>query len=412
MKRPWIILLTASLFLAACTPETPISTPLAITSLAITPIIPLEEEQPLSTVATCTAVPQEEVDYSVPGDQMRGSEDPSVTLTVYNDFKCENCAGFAVVMQQLLKDFPDDLQVIFRHYPMSLTDNSGIAAQAAEAAGLQGNFWELHDKLFEDRADWNELPQAEFVEWLNLNAGLLGMDTEKFSQDLTSESVIKFVENAYDFGSQLDITPPYLLIDGQFLNFEFYNYSSLNTLMGGFLIPLGQLSKIQYPTCPEMTIDTDKHYTATLITERGDIRLALYADIAPFAVNNFIFLANNNYYDNVTFHRVIAGFMAQAGDPSATGSGGPGYFFSLEVSREVRFDRAGLLAMANAGPTSNGSQFFITVAPQPHLDGQFTIFGEVIAGMQVVESLTPRDPNLPDLPPGDLILDVIIEEND
>ncbi|MEK6222930.1 MAG: peptidylprolyl isomerase, partial [Chloroflexota bacterium] len=156
-----------------------------------------------------------------------------------------------------------------------------------------------------------------------------------------------------------------------------------------------------------------KEYIATLHTEKGEINIALYPDIAPFAVNSFIFLAENDFYDNVTFHRVLEGFMAQAGDPSGTGRGGPGYFFSIEVSPEIKFDRAGLFAMANSGPTSNGSQFFITFDAAEHLNGQYTIFGEVISGMEVVREITLRNPDDGlEIPKGDLILDVTIEINE
>jgi cyclophilin family peptidyl-prolyl cis-trans isomerase len=127
-------------------------------------------------------------------------------------------------------------------------------------------------------------------------------------------------------------------------------------------------------------------------------------------VNNFVFLARNGWYDGVTFHRVIQDFVAQAGDPSGTGYGSPGYAFSNEIS-DLKFDKAGLVAMANAGPDSNGSQFFITFAPVPRLDGSYTIFGQVISGMEVVKKLSTRDPSGGlDLPPGDVITSVEIEE--
>ncbi|HEY5669632.1 MAG TPA: peptidylprolyl isomerase [Anaerolineales bacterium] len=160
-----------------------------------------------------------------------------------------------------------------------------------------------------------------------------------------------------------------------------------------------------------MTIDASKQYVAILHTEKGDITIELYADKAPLAVNNFIFLARNGWYDEVTFHRVMENFVAQAGDPSGTGFGTPGYAFSNEISPDLKFDKAGIVAMANAGPDSNGSQFFITYAPTPQLDGGYTIFGQVISGMDVAESLTPRDPSQAlDLPPGDEIISVEIQE--
>jgi cyclophilin family peptidyl-prolyl cis-trans isomerase len=160
-----------------------------------------------------------------------------------------------------------------------------------------------------------------------------------------------------------------------------------------------------------MTIDPTKEYIATLHTEKGDIIIELYADKAPIAVNNFIFLARHGWYDGVTFHRVISGKIAQAGDPSGTGYGMPGYAFKNEISPNLKFDGPGVLGMANAGADSNGSQFFITYSAQPTLDGKYTIFGKVIQGMDVASSLTPRDPSKSgDLPPGDKILSVTIEE--
>jgi cyclophilin family peptidyl-prolyl cis-trans isomerase len=161
-----------------------------------------------------------------------------------------------------------------------------------------------------------------------------------------------------------------------------------------------------------MTIDQTKEYVATIETEKGDITIELYAEEAPLAVNSFVFLAQDGWYDNVTFHRVVPGFVAQAGDPSGTGMGGPGYVFDNEVSSDLKFDQPGVLGMANSGPGTNGSQFFITHTSVPNLDGSYTIFGRVISGMDVVESLTPRDPSQSsDLPPGDMILSIKIEKS-
>jgi len=127
-------------------------------------------------------------------------------------------------------------------------------------------------------------------------------------------------------------------------------------------------------------------------------------------VNNFIFLARDGWYDNVMFHRVLPGFVAQTGDPTGTGYGGPGFLYVNESS-DLKFDKPGVLAMANSGMDTNGSQFFITYAPLSQLDGGYTIFGQVIEGMDVVEKLTPRDPeNTPDPPQGDSITEVIITE--
>ncbi len=167
-----------------------------------------------------------------------------------------------------------------------------------------------------------------------------------------------------------------------------------------------------YTAPPTMTIDTAKFYYATLKTARGDIKVQLFAERVPKTVNNFVFLARDGFYNNTTFHRVLDGFMAQAGDPAGTGGGGPGYEFEDEFFPGLGFDRPNLLAMANRGPTTNGSQFFITLAPTEWLNGLHTIFGEVIAGQDILAKLTRRDPNENPTTPGDTLYTVEIEESD
>lgn len=175
--------------------------------------------------------------------------------------------------------------------------------------------------------------------------------------------------------------------------------------------PLPEQAVEQYDAEPPMTIDVSKQYFATFkLAKGGEFVVELFDDQAPKTVNNFVFLARNGFYDGTTFHRVLDGFMAQGGDPTGTGAGGPGYQFEDEISPELTFDRAGLLAMANSGPNTNGSQFFITYVPTPHLTGLHTIFGEVIEGMEVVEGITRRDPNQnPDFQ-GDAIETITITE--
>jgi cyclophilin family peptidyl-prolyl cis-trans isomerase len=161
-----------------------------------------------------------------------------------------------------------------------------------------------------------------------------------------------------------------------------------------------------------MQIDPSGSYEAVFKTELGDIRVRLFADQAPVTVNNFVFLARQGYYENTTFHRVLPGFMAQGGDPTGTGAGGPGYTFEDEINPDLQFDRPGLLAMANRGPDTNGGQFFITYAPTPHLNGLHTIFGEVVEGTEVLNRLTPRDPQANPDYPGDTLVSVEIIESD
>jgi cyclophilin family peptidyl-prolyl cis-trans isomerase len=158
-----------------------------------------------------------------------------------------------------------------------------------------------------------------------------------------------------------------------------------------------------------MGIDPAKSYTATVSTDLGDIVIELFADKAPNTVNNFVFLARDGFYDGVSFHRVIKGFMAQGGDPTGTGMGGPGYSFEDEFHPELTHSGPGVLSMANAGPGTNGSQFFITYADTPHLDFRHAVFGRVVDGMDVVEAIPERDPDRA-REPGVVMNSVVITE--
>jgi cyclophilin family peptidyl-prolyl cis-trans isomerase len=144
---------------------------------------------------------------------------------------------------------------------------------------------------------------------------------------------------------------------------------------------------------PEMGIDPKKDYKAVIKTDKGDITINLFEFQVPNTVNNFVFLAEQGFYDGTIFHRVIMNFMAQGGDPTGTGSGGPGYRFEDEFHKDLAHNKPGILSMANAGPNTNGSQFFITHVPTPWLDGKHAVFGEVVDGMDVLFSIPPRDPS-------------------
>lgn len=161
---------------------------------------------------------------------------------------------------------------------------------------------------------------------------------------------------------------------------------------------------------PETIIDTSKTYTATIKLEKGgEIVLELFSDV-PITTNNFVFLACKGYYDGVTFHRVLPGFVAQGGDPTGSGSGGPGYSIPDEIDGDHNFNEAGVISMAKGGPNTTGSQFFITYAPTPNLESGFTVFGKVTAGTDVLNSITPRDPDQRPNFTGDAIQTITITE--
>jgi len=152
----------------------------------------------------------------------------------------------------------------------------------------------------------------------------------------------------------------------------------------------------QWNTPPQMVIDPQKKYTASIETDKGTMVLELFADKTPKTVNNFVFLAREGFYNGTIFHRVIADFMVQGGDPTGTGRGGPGYRFADEFHPSLKHDKPGILSMANAGPGTNGSQFFITHIPTPWLDGKHSVFGKITEGLDVLMSIPPRDPMRPE----------------
>jgi cyclophilin family peptidyl-prolyl cis-trans isomerase len=320
-------------------------------------------------------------------------------------------------MKQLLDEFPNDLRFVYRNYPLIGTpespfhDKAALATQAAEAAGKQGMFWEMYDLLYNNQSDWTSLSIGDFQQWLIQQAEkITDLDVNQFATDLISKELIEHAQNDWKNGQSIGITgTPFILFNGNYLNasvaIEPWNMFTM--------IRLEVVQDRLFTQCPPMSIDPTRQYIATLHTEKGDIVIELYADHAPLAVNNFVFLAQSGWYDGITFHRVNYDLVAQAGDPSGTGYFLPGYLFKNEISSDLKFDGPGVVGMANMTnvPDSNGSQFFITYSAQPTLDGKYTIFGKVIQGMDVVFSLTPRDPSTGyDIPPGDEILSVTIEE--
>lgn len=376
------------------------------------PFVPVEGGAPMEgcTVSTMqlAANPEAASLFPLVSDQdwSRGPSGAAVTIVEYSDFQCVGCGQLALVLNLLQQEFPNDLRIVFRHYPQLNTNNkSGLALMAAESAGEQGKFWEMHDLLFTRQQEWASLSEQDFQNWLNDRTSEIGLNNSQYAASMFGPGMMNLPNQLFADAVDLNIPGvPFLLINGEIYDGP-VDYTNLS-----IVIKLYALQAHQYAECPSMIIDPARDYIATIQTAKGNIVIKLFADTAPLAVNNFVFLASNGWYDHVTFHRVLQNFMAQGGDPSGTGYGGPGYAFQNEDSG-VAFDREGLLAMANAGPDTNGSQFFITYGPAEHLNGGYTIFGEVIEGMDIVKSLTLRDPSQGlNLPPGDEILTITIEQ--
>ncbi len=335
-----------------------------------------------------------------------GRADAPVTIIEYCDFQAEGCRSLAVTLGALMKK-QNNLRLVFRPLPLTgVLDKSEQAILAALAADEQGKFWEMYDLLFIKHAAWVNLSSAAFHNWLIQESAALGLDVEKFEAAMPAERTATRMRLMYNSAKKLSLPAvPLLLINGSLQPAYLLDYQSLSDTVG--LIALG---KKQFAQCPSFSVNPQKQYIATLYTEKGDIVMQLFADKAPLAVNSFVFLARQGWFDGVTFHRVLPGLLAQSGDPSGTGKGNPGYFFNNEIS-DLKFDQPGRVGMANNGADTNGSQFFITFASAAHLNGEYTIFGQVIGGLEVAEKLTPHDVDQGAAAlPADKILRVAIEE--
>jgi len=394
------------LFLTACgsSPASPVTTAPAIPSI----IIPTPPA--CTTINTAPTPGPDTPSLFLPEsetDHVRGTENPIVTITEYSDYQDVRSGLFAQVVDQLLEEHPDEVRVVSRIFPlMKVNDKAALAAQAAEAAAEQDKFWEMHHLLYAQQQNWVNLSAEDFEQWLSAQASALEMNVDQFKTDLEREDIVAKVQQAWESGQKIGLPgTPLILINGQIYGGP-RNYGSLNDIVQ--LIALGER---QYTSCPAVTLQQDKQYIATLRTEKGDVVIQLFADKAPMTVNSFLFLARNGWYDNITFHRVIPDLFAQTGDPSGTGKGNPGYYVITEIDPSITFDKPGMIAMVNSGPDTSGSQFFITYAPTTQYNGQYTIFGEVLSGMEVLKQLTPRDAQPgTDTPPGDKLINITIEE--
>lgn len=321
-------------------------------------------------------------------DHSLGMDSTNVTVIVYSDFQCSSCGQIAPLLKSLVEKYPQDVRVIFRFFPLiSIHDKAALAAQAAEAASLQGKFWQMHDFLFAEQKSWVDLSPSDFKNWILNQSTNLQLDAPRFATDLTNSAIVAKIQKAWDDGQKIKLPgTPVILINGEIVKWQI---NLLDQLEG--YVKLAILSKKQYAKCPPLVIDPTKKYFATLKTSAGDVLIRLFVDQSPNTVNNFIFLSQNGWFNNIPFHRVVEGYVVQTGDPSGTGLGGPGYFIPTEFNNLV-YDRAGMVGMVNNGPDTNGSQFFITLSPAPNLNKNYPIFGEVISGLDALARFKSREP--------------------
>lgn len=302
----------------------------------------------------------------------------------------------------------DNLRVVYRHFPLiSIHDKAQITAEAAEAAGAQGKFWEMHDLIFQRQREWASLPADQMPQVLIGYAQELGLDVERFRQDLQKHTFQAKVMAQYQDAVAMGLPgTPSFIVNGRMYPIDQWgiSYQGIHALIG-----LALLEPRLYSAPPAQQVDPARQYIATIRTPKGDIVIELYASQAPLNVNSFVFLAREGWYNGTTFFRVIPDFVVQAGDPTGTAAGTPGFRCDDEIG-DLKFDAAGVVGIANAGPNTGSSQFFITLGPQPDLDGHYTIIGKVVKGMEILQALPERNPADPMAPPGLLIEEVRIEE--
>ena len=422
-KRSLFLLLVLVLVLSACAPATtmPSFKPTEETTETLAPAE--TTTQPTSAASAFTAVQakcvvrdgmlrtpddaQVALAKAIPpvneNDWVRGSENAKITIVEYSDYMCPYCAAITPGLKQLLTVFPDDLRMVYRHFPLPSHNLSLLATQATESAGLQGKFWDMSDYLLEHQSDWTAKDLDAFETYLIDLAGTLSLDKDKFTQDLQSEAVVNKAKQATEDATNLGISyTPFLMVNGRILQ-----EGELQSL--GIIIDLLRNPVEGYKECPPTVVDPSKTYTATLTTDKGDIVIRLYADAAPLSVNSFVYLAKEGWYNNQPFNDVINdssenGFrIAIAGDHTDTGYGSAGYDISAE-NLTGNFDKKGMVGFVN------GSQFFITLDSQPALDGNFSVIGEVISGLDVLDTLNVTYQTDGTTLPADVIQSVTIKE--
>jgi cyclophilin family peptidyl-prolyl cis-trans isomerase/protein-disulfide isomerase len=403
-----INLLVSALLLVSCSPASRTGLPIQPAVPTIAPSLPAA---PTPAAMACTILHVPTTPAALPaelGDRAHatGPTDSPVTIVIFSDYQCPYCALLAAVLKQIRRTHPDDVRFVYVNTPLSSRDKDALATQAVEAADLQGQFWEMHDLLFEKEAEWSALAPDAFQSWAIQQAEGLGMDPAKFQSDFNGKTVGNRVQQAIQYTATQPIVPPIMFVNGSSPYTGLADFASLDTV-----VRMEALTARQFSACPLWNIDPLKQYIATLHTSRGDVVIQLLPDKAPLAVNNFVNLAHAGWYNGVTFYKMLPDLLVMTGDPSETGMGNTGYFFQTEISASLHFDQAGVVAMDNSGPNTNSGRFFITLSPAEQFYGQYTIFGKVLTGLPVLSALTPRDPQ-PGMvfPPGDELVNITIAE--
>ncbi len=355
-------------------------------------LIPATEVQQTRTPLPDRPAPEADtqvtLDPVTEDDYFIGDANSRNTLLIYVDYQSPASAYLMNMIPEILERHPDDLKIVLRNFPLlTVNDKSLEAAQAAEAAGRQDAFWPFAEMLFEQQEAWRLLETAEFESWLQNAAVNLGLDMERFERDLQSaELTSTLVEDFYKHAAAGLLQVPTIFLNQK----EFMLPLTAENLEASIRIEM--LQHKQFSAYPPLIVSSDSEYTAIIQTNFGTMEIILYPLYAPLAVNSFIQLAESGWYDGTPIYRVHQGSFIEAGDPSGTGWGDPGYVFPTETDPLLDFSKAWMVAMVAHAPDANGSNFFITLEPLPQLNGHRTIFGRLLTGGDFLLSLGDRDP--------------------
>ena len=339
-------------------------------------------------------------------DWQTGPADAQVTLVAYMDFQCTPCLRTALAINAVMARHPGQVRLIVRPYALEkIEDKALLSAVSVLAAGRQGDFWGMYNLLFDRADEWRALAPGDFMNWVSNAAASLGMDVTAFNTAMNDPSLKTDVESETKRAQASGVPgAPFVLLNGR----PFLLVGDQTQLEAA--VRLTVLETRQFRSYPALHLQANKSYVATLDTNLGPITIQLFPDTAPLAVNSFIFLANQGWYDGSGAYLVNPGSYIEAGDPTDSGLGESGYHFPVETSPVRQFDRAGMVGAVSSGPDANSPRFFFALAPMPQLDSSRTIFGQVVSGLDILQSLKAREPLQDLLTPPELIIRRIVVE--
>jgi cyclophilin family peptidyl-prolyl cis-trans isomerase len=360
---------------------------------------------PAPKAAVCTPYPLN----IVANDHVLGNASASTTILEYGDYQCPSCASFHSGFKTTFNTLSNTVRLVYRHYPLPQHDKAVITAKAAEAAALQGKFWEMHNLLFEKQADWADKPVSEITATLKTYAGELQLDIAKFETDLASPEVAARVQQDADSGTaaQLQGTPT-IFLDGRQAPAEAFTASDTAEQLKGYAEQraaqvAGASTKTFDFKQPEQVTNADSKYVLTITTSKGDIVAELDPALAPVNVNSTVFLAQQGYFDGapIVLNDAQVGAVL-TGNPTAVGN--PGYECDFEKPAAGAMAQPGVVALYGGDKTS--PQFVFTYSSTQDLDGRFSVIGQITSGLDIVRSLVVGEGTNQ----GDTITSVKVEE--